>query len=189
MRKIKRSTSTFEQPQPGTYTAVITTVADLGMQSRSVGGETSIKHQLGVTYELTAQTDSNGKALTVSETYVESLHEAAKLTPVVEAALGAVPDEFDPLELLGKVLSVTVDHRTDNHSRTWANVKSVGALPSAAKKGVKASSPLTSFDLDAPDAAVYGKLPPLFRHKIERRVRPESKATAAPDASDANLPW
>jgi hypothetical protein len=187
MRKISRSS--FELPPPGTYTAIIVTVADLGKQKRTVGDEISIRHQLGIAYELADEAGPDGAKLSVSETYTSSLHEKSKLADVVSAAFGKTPDEVDPADLLGNVLSITVDHRTDSQGRTWCNVISVGGLPPAAKKGVRTDTPLLTFDLDEPDPKVYANLPRLFQYKIERRIRSESEESAPVEAPKKDLNW
>jgi hypothetical protein len=186
MKTLRRNDITFENPPEGTYTAIITTVADLGLQSSKF--DPSGKQQIGIEYELTDEVGSDSRKLTVVDTYTATIHEKAKLSPVIMSAFGKVPDEFDPRDLLGQIVSVTVIHREDSQGRTWANVESVGGLPDKAKKGVTTDTPLVVFDLDKPDAAVYQQLPRLFRSKIENRIRPK-EGDDRPKPEPVNLPW
>ena len=186
MKKLTRNDTSFENAPEGTHSAIIITVADLGLQSSKFDPDG--KEQIGIVYELTAETRSDGSRMTAHETYTAILNEKAKLFGVIAAALGKVPKELDTADVLGKVVTVTIVHRQDAQGRTWANVESVGGLPAAAKKDVTTDTPLQVFDLDDPDPAVYQKLPRLFKKKIEERIRREA-GDEGPAEKPEKLPW
>jgi hypothetical protein len=186
MKPLRRNDSSFENAPEGTHTAIITTVADLGLQSSKYDPEG--KEQIGIVYELTDETRSDGSRMAVWETYNAVINEKSKLFGVAAAALRKVPEPFNQPDLLGKVAAVTIVHRQDAQGRTWANVESVGALPPAAKKDVTTDTPLQVFDLDDPDPAVYQKLPRLFKKKIEERIRREA-VDEGPAEKPEKLPW
>ena len=90
MKKLHRNDTSFENAPKGTHTAIITTVADLGLQSSKYDPEG--KEQIGIVYELTDETRSDGSRMAVWETYNAVINEKSKLFGVVAAALGEVPD-------------------------------------------------------------------------------------------------
>jgi len=188
MKVLKRNSRQFEPAPAGTFSAIITVLADLGLQTSNFAGESSVKPQIGIAFELADETGNDGQKLAVQSTYTSSLHEKAKLTQVIRAALGTVPDELDLADLLGKAVSVTIIHRESADGRTWSNVESVGGLPAKAKQGVVTDSPLLFFDLDDPDPGVYQRLGALFKKKITNRVRVE-ESPGGPDEYDDDLPW
>jgi hypothetical protein len=186
MKKLHRNDTSFENPSEGTHTAIITAVADLGLQRSRF--DPPQREQIGIVYELTDETRSDGSKMSVHETYTAVLHEKSRLFGVIAAALGKVSKQVNITDVLGKVVAATIVHRQDSQGRTWANVESVGGLPEAAKKGVSTDTPLEVFDLDQPDAGVYQRLPRLFKRKIEERVRRE-ESDGGPVKEPEPLPW
>jgi len=184
MKPLRRDNKPFELCPAGTHIAIITVIADLGLQS--ITYDQAVKHQIGISYELVEETGSDGRKLAISDSYTYSSHDLAKLSGVIKSVLGEIPEECDIKELLGKVVSVTAIHREDSQGRTWANVESVGGLPAKAKQGVTTDTPLLFFDLDYPDPGVFQKLPAQFKRKIDKRVRLDEAETA--EAGDDN-PW
>lgn len=180
--KIQKN-SDFELAPAGTFAARITTVADLGVQRTEWQGEAREGHKLGVTFELSSRRGKDGQRLAVFDRVTASLHELSRLYQIAQAALGAEPGEgLDPQELLGKPVLVSLVHRAAG-TRTFANVQGVTAIP----EGMTVpgtDTPLLYFDLDAPDPAVFAKLPALFRKLIEGRVRPSRGFTGPQEDAD-----
>lgn len=169
----------FELAPAGTFAARITTVADLGTQKSDWQGEVREAHKLGITFELSSRRGKDGQRLAVFDRVTASLHELSRLYQIAQAVLGAEPGEgLDPATLLGKAVLVTLVHRAAG-TRTFANVQAVTAIPEGMTVPTT-DTPLLFFDLDAPDPAVFAKLPALFRGLIEGRVR----TPAAPHAED-----
>ena len=180
-----RKTATFETAPAGTHPAVITTVADLGIQASSWSGIAHRAQKLGITFELGGLKTKDGRPFAVFATYTASLHEKSRLTPVVRAALGEEPEELDTQALLTKAVLVEVVHHQDKEGRTWANVKTVIALPDPGAAPKTETAPL-HFELEQPDPEVFKQLPARFRTLIENRVRQSELApvAAGPDPDD-----
>ena len=173
----------FELAPVGTHAARITTLADLGTQRTEWQGAEREAHKLGVTFELSSRRGKDGQRLAVFDRITVSLHEKARLYEIALAALGGeVPEQLDPKDLLGKPVLVTLVHRAAG-TKTFANVAGVTAIPEG--MAVPATdTPLLYFDLDAPDPAVFAKLPALFRKLIEGRVRPPRGFTGPQEDAD-----
>lgn len=176
----------FELAPAGTFAARITTVADLGVQRSDWQGEAREAHKLGLTFELSTKRGASGQRLAVFDRVTASLHELSRLYQIAQAALGVEPGEgLDPAYLLGKPVLVTLVHRAAG-TRTFANVAGVTAIPEG--MAVPATdTPLLYFDLDAPDPAVFAKLPALFRKLIEGRVRTPAEPANSPEDPDDDI--
>ena len=172
----------FELAPPGTHAARITTLADLGTQRTEWQGVEREAHKLGVTFELSSRRGKDGQRLAVFDRITVSLHEKARLYEIATAALGGVPEQLDPADLLGKPVLVTLVHRAAG-TRTFANVAGVTAIPEGMVVP-DTDTPCLYFDLDAPDPAVFAKLPALFRKLIEGRVRPSRGFTGPQEDED-----
>lgn len=180
---ITKAKSNFELAPAGNHLAVITTMADLGIQETSWGGDTRRSHKLGITYELAGKKTSEGNPFAVFDTVNVTLFERSRLYEPVQAALGNVPEELDAKDLLGKPVLVSVVHRTDGQGRTWANIGAVTPLPDG-MEAPKTETALLNFDLEQPDPEVFKKLPALFRKRIEQRVQEAKKSEPAQPDSD-----
>ena len=182
--RIKKSV--FEIAPEGNFPAVITTVADLGLQELKWQGEVTQAYRVGITFELVGRTTVDGRPFAVFLAVNCSLHEKSRLAPIVSAVLGAIPDDLDPRELLGKSALVQVTHRDGQDGKVWSNIGSVTSIPDGMAVPTTAT-PLFHFDLDSPDPAVYQRLPALFRKLIENRVKPEPPGSE--EAPDDDVPW
>lgn len=101
--KLKKGESKFEQANAGKQPAVISRFEDIGTQETKFGD----KAQCRITYVL-AEVDSNGRQKRMNQTLTASLNEKSKLTAVLTAILGSVPDEFDSEMLIGKQVVLTL---------------------------------------------------------------------------------
>jgi hypothetical protein len=176
----------FEVPPEGNFPAVITTVADLGLQESNWQGEINRAYKIGLAFELVGKTTTDGRPFAVFDRVNCSLHEKSRLAPIVSAALGTVPNELDPRDLLGHPVLVRVVHKDGQDGKVWANIGSVTPIPDGMAIPTT-DTPLLYFDLAEPDDAVYQKLPALFRKLIENRVNAEVPVTEETPAVD--VPW
>ena len=159
MGKIVRK-KIFELAPEGTHPAIITSVADLGVQVSKWDGAEKRQYKWGICFELSGPTTTDGKPFSIATKVTDSLHPKSRLYPIVKAALGKVADEVDFEDLLGKPVLITVEHSIHD-DKTWANVTNVSGLPSG--MDIKhTDTPNTYFDLDKPDPTVYEQLPALF---------------------------
>ncbi len=101
--QLKKGESKFEQASAGKQPAVIAKFEDIGVQETKFGD----RSQCRITYVL-AEVDANGRQKRIGQTLTASLHEKAKLTAVLTAILGTVPDEFDSEVLIGKQVVLTL---------------------------------------------------------------------------------
>ena len=173
---MKAKKTTFENAPEGTFPAIVTVAADLGLQQSDFKGQIKRTHKIGVGFELSGKQTKEGRPYAVVDQMSLSLHEKAKLYQIAKAALGKVPDELDPKVLLGKKVLVSVAHR-DHNGRTYANVTNVTGLPDGMKV-TSTKTPLLYFDLASPDPKVYEQLPALFKTLIEKRLQPPAAQPA-----------
>lgn len=171
MGKIIRK-KVFELAPEGTYPAIITSVADLGIQISKWDGDEKRQYKWGIGFELSGPTTTIGKPFSIVTTVTDSIHPKSRLYPIVKAAFGKVADEVDFEDLLGVKVLVTVEHNVYD-DKTYANVTNVSGLPSGMEVE-DTETPMLYFDLDDPDPAVYEQLPVLFKKRIEARLQHES---------------
>ena len=167
---MKAKKKIFENAPEGTFPATITVAADLGVQKVEFEGKTKWVHEVGLSFELSGKATKEGRPFAVLDHLRLSVHEKARLYQVAQAALGKVPEELDPKELLGRMVLITVAHRKSN-GRTYANVVKVTGLTEGMKV-TPTKTPLLYFDLEAPDPKVYEQLPAFFKTLIEKRLQP-----------------
>ena len=158
----------FELAPEVTHPAIITSVADLGIQVSSWNGTEKHVSKWGIGFELSGPMTTDRKPFSIATMVTDSLHIKSRLHAIAKAALGTVGDDLDMEELLGKVVLINIVHDESEKGR-WANVDTVTGLPSGISVE-SSSTPLLYFDLEVPDAAIYEQLPALFRKRIEARV-------------------
>ena len=112
--QLKKGESKFEQAKAGDQPAVISKFEDLGNQETAYGD----KAQCQITYVL-AETDSKGRQKRVAQRLTASLHEKSKLSAVLIAILGSVPDTFESDVLVGRQVTLVMGTVTkDGKART-----------------------------------------------------------------------
>ena len=165
----------------GTHLAVCNMVVDIGLQETTYMGETKIKHQVYVRWELPHErlkyTDGDGKEhegpMVVGKTYTLSLNEKANLRKDLEAWRGksftaSELDGFDLLNLLGVCCQITVTHR-EKDNKTYSNVTGVAGWPKGMDK-INAQNPLLAYSDD--DKSSFDDLPQWLREKINNQKEP-----------------
>ena len=147
--------TSFEQPPTGSHVGRCISIIDLGTQRTTYDGESQIKHQLILRWELSnelmASGEHAGKPFTVSRFYTASLHEKAGLRKDLASWRGRdfTPEElkgFDLQSIIGKPCMLAVGLS----EKGKAKVTSVMGLP----KGMNVSPQVNDsfhFTLDAKD--------------------------------------
>lgn len=168
----------FELPPEGTYLAICYLLADLGMQPRRQGTPIA---KLVAAWELPHALMKDGRPYSVREIYTASLNERAHLRKALESWRGRRFTEeeckgFQLRNVLGQACQLTIVHSQDGK---YANVSSVAGLI----KGTpvpRAANELLFYDLDAPDPAVFSRLPEWIQKKIQERIREQSQYAQQP---------
>ncbi len=126
---------TFELTPAGTFTAICYRFIDRGTQKNEYNGETKMRHEVMLTWELCGELMADGRPFSISKTYTFSTHEKATFRKDLEAWRGKAfvdedfegPKAFDTKKLLGVPCTLTVTHTTKG-DRTYANVASLGKV-------------------------------------------------------------
>lgn len=182
--------------EAGAYAAVCDMIVDLGVQP-SPGGQFAPKRTLMVRFqipservEITKNGETKSLPAVISRTLGLSLNEKATLRQLLQSWRGKAftPDElkrFDLANVLGKPAFINVTHSVKGE-KTYANLTSIMPLP----KGMPAPTlegDALIYSTDAPDAAVFDKLPEWVQDKIANRIvdvpSPASVAKAAAAAA------
>ena len=184
--------------EAGAYAAVCDMIVDLGVQP-SPGGQFAPKRTLMVRFqipservEITKNGETKSLPAVISRTLGLSLNEKATLRQLLQSWRGkAFTSEelkrFDLANVLGKPAFINVTHSVKGE-KTYANLTSIMPLP----KGMPAPTlegEALIYSTDAPDPAVFDKLPEWVQDKIANRIvdapkfAPTPKAAAAPAAA------
>ena len=186
--------------EAGAYAAVCDMIVDLGVQP-SPGGQFAPKRTLMVRFqipservEITKNGETKSLPAVISRTLGLSLNEKATLRQLLQSWRGKAftPEElkrFDLANVLGKPAFINVTHSVKGE-KTYANLTSIMPLP----KGMPAPTlegEALIYSTDAPDPAVFDKLPEWVQDKIASRIvdvpkaAPAAKAAAAPAVVDS----
>ncbi len=188
----------FKRVPPGAYIGRCYALVDLGTQTSDgqYGVKSNAKMQLR--WELFGE-DENGQPLTIdidgktmpltiSKNYNRSLHEKANLRKDLAAWRGKdfsteEAKAFDVAKLQGAYCMVNVTE-SETNGKTYSNVAGLTPLPGALKNAKPAPGhDLLTFDLDAPDMAVFNsfhdKLQDVIRLSPEWAAFERSRAKAA----------
>lgn len=186
--------------EAGAYAAVCDMIVDLGVQP-SPGGQFAPKRTLMVRFqipservEITKNGETKSLPAVISRTLGLSLNEKATLRQLLQSWRGKAftPEElkrFDLANVLGKPAFINVTHSVKGE-KTYANLTSIMPLP----KGMPAPTlegEALIYSTDAPDPAVFDKLPEWVQDKIANRIvdvpkaAPAAKAAAAPAVVDS----
>lgn len=194
----------FKRVPAGAYIGRCYSLIDLGTQT-STGqfGEKS-QHKLRIGWELFGE-DENGDSLTVevdgqqmpmtiSKSYTVSLHEKAGLRKDLQAWRGReFTDEeakaFDVSKLLGAYCMVNVT-TSETNGKTYSNVAGLTPLPGALKNAKPAPvHDIVSFDLDAPDMAVFAAFHEKLQEAIKRAPEWKRVGKTAEPSSNGDSGW
>jgi hypothetical protein len=150
----------FELAPEGTHVARCYQVIDVGTQETPWGDKPKIIIKWELPYELRSE---DKQPFMVSTMYTASLSEKANLRHDLEAWRGKNFTEeelagFNLSKLLGQYCMLQVVHnRNEKNGKTYANVKSVMALPKGSEKP-EGVNPTLFLDLDNFDQSVFDQL-------------------------------
>jgi hypothetical protein len=140
------SSGSFQEPPLGTHLARCYQIIDLGTQQSEWQGESFIKHQVLVSWEIPSQLMDDGRPISASKFYTLSLHEKSNLGKDLVSWRGKAftPEEeagFDISKLLGVPCMLSVIKKNDK-----SKVGTVMGLP-AGTTPPEAVNPTVLFDL------------------------------------------
>lgn len=188
----------FEPRKPieaGAHAAICDMVVDLGVQP-SPGGQFAPKRTVvlrfqipSIRVEITKDGETKDLPAVISRTVGLSLNEKSTLYALLTAWRGKsfTPDElkkFDLGKVAGKPAFINVTHATKG-DRTYANLTSIMPMPKGMPAPVLEGEALV-YSTDAPDPAIFDKLPEWMQDKIANRIVDAPKA--APKADRAPTP-
>lgn len=183
-------TTNYAPPAPGTFTARLVALIDLGTQQSTYEGEAKSAKKILFKFEILDDENrrDDGSPHTLSKRFTASLHERAALRKFLEAWRGKPfsPDElrgFDLKNLLGQPCLLGIVN-TEKEARTYANLSSCMKLP----KGMAApaaTEALALWDMTAqePDWGVFAGLHRKLQEQIE--AAPEFARLTPPKAVPA----
>jgi len=179
----------FETAPAGNHVAICYSLVELGQHYDSENDKWTAKIHIG--WELPNEPMADGRPFVVSRRYTASLHEKASLRRDLESWRGRpfTNEElagFDVKNILGKPCMINVVHNTAKNGNTYANVRSVAAIP----KGMTIPdqiNPNIAFEFGDQgfDEAAFNALPEWMQSTImesrDYKVMMDSKPdTAAP---------
>lgn len=188
----------FKMVPQGTHIAVCNQVVDVGMQVTNFGP----KHKVFLRWEIPAERiqygdgNENEGPMVIGKFYTASLNEKANLRQDLEAWRGRAFTEqelagFDLDNVLGAPCQISVVHNESN-GKTYANVRSVTALP----KGVDKPQPeLELIKYGPEDQEQFDKLPDWLKKKIQEQPPTQDEEadavaeTADDDGLDDDIPF
>ena len=106
--------SEYEQPPVGEHKAICYRVIDGGKAEEDYLGEVNVRHKIFLFWELPECTMSDGRRMSIMNSYTASLNEKAKLYQHVTSWINRSFTEeekegFDPTSLLGKGCKLSID--------------------------------------------------------------------------------
>ena len=128
----------YDPISKGVHLATCVAVVDLGLQEVIWQGESKVRPQVLVTWEIPGETitvEGVEKPRNISRTYTNSLDKKAALRRDLEAWLGdKLPAEvetkgFNVGEMLGKPCQLQILHSVGSNGNVYANVASIMSIP------------------------------------------------------------
>lgn len=180
----------FKMVPAGNHIAVCSMVVDLGKQQVDFQGETKIKPQAYVAWELPNETiewtDKEGNErkgpMRIGRTFTVSLHRNATMRGVLESWRGKPFTEeeakgFDITKLAGAACMVNVTH-AERNGKTYANVAAVTPMPKGMERPALNDMALI-YDDEHPTA--FDHLPEWLQKKVNDQVVEERRQPAMAD--------
>lgn len=122
----------FEMPPAGSHPAILVGLVDLGTFEDNYNGKKGEKHKVFLVWELTAESDSEGRNFAVGRDFTFSLGAKAHLRPIVEGFRGRAMvegEEFDFGSLLGQPCMVNLSEGVSSKGKKFIEVASVSKPP------------------------------------------------------------
>jgi hypothetical protein len=174
-------------------------VIDLGMQRIEYQGESKLKRQAYIAWELPHEpiewTDKDGNErkgfMRIGKTYTVSTHENSNMRADLENWRGRPfskeeQDAFDITTVAGVPAMVNVTH-VERNGRTYANVTGVTPLPKGMERPTLSDAAII---YDDEHLEAYGLLPEWLQKKIDSQVKEQPKREMAyADDLDDDVPF
>jgi hypothetical protein len=123
----------YENPSEGEHVCVLADVIDLGTVQSSYGPREKVR-----LVWLVSERGTDGKLLSVVQTFNKTLHEKSGLRKALKSILGTDPgDTFDLEKLVGVNARLVIEHN-EHDGKVYANVTAILRLP---KDGVPIEIP------------------------------------------------
>jgi len=178
----------------GTHLAICNMVVDLGFQETTYQGQTSVKHQCYIRWELPHErldwTDKEGNQhsgpMVIGKTYTLSLSEKANLRKDLQAWRGKAfteeeLDGFDLFKLLGVGCQVTIVHAI-KEGKTYANIANVAGWPKGMPKVGTTENAIIRYSDD--ERLQFNELPQWIKDKLAKAVQPNGDVPPPASADD-----
>lgn len=172
------------------HVGVCSMVVDLGKQRIEYQGESKLKHQVYIAWELPHEpmewTDKDGVErkgfMRIGKTYTVSTHENSNLRADLENWRGRPftkeeQDAFDIVTIAGAPAMVNVTH-AERNGRTYANVTGVTPLPKGMERPALSD---TALIYDDEHREAYAVLPEWLQKKVDSQVKEEPKRQSSGD--------
>ncbi len=183
--------SSYQLPEQGTFSAILSGLIDLGTQTSAWEGEEKTAHKIQLAFEITDAENrrDDGSAHILRRQFTASLHSKAALRKLLEGWRGrafTAPElkAFDLKTLLGLPCLVGINHEAKG-DKIYANLSSVMRLPKNFAPGIE-TEPLLHFDLSSPDWSVFALLPSRLADQIAKS--PEYQRLNVPVVIPVELP-
>jgi hypothetical protein len=189
----------FKIVPAGNHIAVCSMVVDLGKQRVDYQGESSVKRQAYVAWELPNETvewtdrDGNERKgpMRIGRTFTVSLHRNATMRGVLESWRGRNFTEeeargFDITKLAGAPCMVNVTH-TERNGKTYANVAAVTPMPKGMDRPSLSDAALI---YDDEHLETFEHLPEWLQKKVtDQVVEQKQPAYAGDDLGSDEIPF
>jgi hypothetical protein len=127
-----KSGEDFEIAPAGLHQATLISLIDLGTQTNTYNGQTSVARKIYVCWELASEFDREGKPFIVGQEYTLSLNgDKAKWRLMIEGWRGRrfnENEEFDPIVLLNQPCNITLTAGETANKKKYVKVTAVAAL-------------------------------------------------------------
>lgn len=184
MSLVAKQTGSDRVPAPaGTHLAICYGLFDLGTQTDTFSGRTTVARKVRIVWELCQEKLADGKPFSVGVFYTNSLHEKATLRKHLEAWRGRsfTPDElkgFNLVNILGKPCMLNIAHK-EKDGKVYENVTAIMAAPKGTTVPTQVNKNL-SFDIDSWDQKIYDEFPDFLKVKIAKSPEGAAKLGGGP---------
>ena len=190
----------FENAPAGAHVGRCYKFIDLGTQPKTYQGQTSLKHMVGIGWELPLELMKDGRAFTTYQSYNWSMHPKSTLREMLENWRGVKFTDadfgeggFDTKKLIGATCTISVVHNPGKDGKVYANIASV----SRAMKGIEIPPMVNEavyFSFDDFDGEVLNKLSQKMRDAIMRtpeyaKITGQSNEQPVPELDDQECPF
>lgn len=201
MSLVAKQTGSDRVPAPaGTHLAICYALFDLGTQTDTFSGRTTVAKKVRIVWELCHEKLQDGKPFSVGVFYTNSLHEKATMRKHLEAWRGRAfsPEElkgFNLGNILGKPCMLNIAHK-EKDGKVYENVTAIMAVPKGTQVPPQVNKNMT-FDIDQWDQQVYDGLPDFLKTKIGKSPEGAAKLGGGPaptsgkpaDSSSEEIPF